>query len=163
MGKTEYWDEFIVPGSNDSEGQIEFNTSWDPLIEWGNNRAKNQDLTITMEESKNNQILDIKTGDWAYAGVMTGRLLDGKYATARSAGNYLAGLNGVTGTLQGQYISGETYMKLAGAYQQRQLTKINIAKILTLGTSFGPAPYYGEETYSGRMILKGIQSVNKRP
>jgi hypothetical protein len=118
-----------------------------------------------MQESKNNQVLDIKTNEeWAPApaGPMTGRLLNGKYATARSAGNYLAGMNGVTGTVQGQHISGETYMKLAGAYQQGELSAVNIAKILTYGASFGPAPYYGEQTYSGRRIQEGINVGYKK-
>jgi hypothetical protein len=74
-----------------------------------------------MERSKLGQVMDIKNNkDWApdyLGGPMTGRLLNGKYATARSAGNYLAGMNGVTGTFQGSQISGVTYMKLAGAYQ----------------------------------------------
>jgi hypothetical protein len=108
-----------------------------------------------MQESKNNQVLDIKTNEeWAPApaGPMTGRLLNGKYATARSAGNYLAG----------QHISGETYMKLAGAYQQGELSAVNIAKILTYGASFGPAPYYGEQTYSGRRIQEGINVGYKK-
>lgn len=49
-------------------------------------------------------------------------------------------------------------MKLAGAYQVGQLTKKNIFKIVMFGTSFGPVPYYGEEPYSGRRILQGIQA-----
>jgi len=107
--------------------------------------------------------LDIKNNiNYAPYGPMTGRLLNGKFATARSAGNFLAGLNGVTGTLQGFKISGETYMKLAGAYQQGKLTKANIAKIMIYGASFGPAPYYGEQEYSGRRILQGINYGTKK-
>lgn len=111
------------------------------------------------KESKLNQVLDIKNnGAWADAGAMTGRLLNGKFATARSAGNYLAGMNGVTGTFQGRHISGEIYMKLAGAYQVGEFSKWNIFRILAFGTAFGPAPYYGEEPYSGRRILQGINA-----
>ena len=164
MGETKFWDEFITP-NNKIEGTIHFGTaqSWDPLITAANNHANNQDLTITMNESKNNKILDIKTNKgWASDGPMTGRLLNGKYATARSAGNYLAGMNGMTGTIQGEHISGDTYMKLAGAYQQKVLTKANIASILVFGTSFGPAPYYGEQNYSGRRIAEGIQDGLKK-
>jgi hypothetical protein len=163
MGTTAYWDEFIKPGTNNAEGTIHFgeSQSWKPLIDWGNNRAKNQDLTVTMNESKLYQALDIKNNkSWAPEGPMTGRLLNGEYATARSAGNYLAGMNGVTGTFQGYHISGETYMKLAGAYQVGELTKANIVKIMTYGASFGPAPYYGEQTYSGRRIIEGIKAGN---
>ncbi len=168
MGETAYWDEFIVPNTNRAEGKISYTkddwSDWKPLIDWGNNHANNQDLTITMKESKSNGILDIKTNalGWAEDGPMTGRLLNGKFATARSAGNYLAGMNGVTGTIQGQQISGTTYMKLAGAYQVGKLSGFNIARIITFGTSFGPAPYYGEENYSGRRILEGINAGNKK-
>ncbi|GAA4779405.1 DUF6443 domain-containing protein [Olivibacter ginsenosidimutans] len=166
MGETEYWDEFIVPGTNKAGGSIHFSKdpeqSWDVLVAWGNRRAKNQDLSITQEESKLNGVLDIKNNRaWADAGPMTGRLLNGKYATARSAGNYLAGMNGVTGTFQGRHISGETYMKLAGAYQVGAFSKINILRILMFGAAFGPAPYYGEEPYSGRRILEGIKAGSK--
>lgn len=164
MGETSYWDEFIVPGTNTASGKIYFGQreSWTPLINWGSNRVRNQDLSITKEESRLKGRLDIKNReDWTFGNVMTGRLLDGKYATARSAGNYLAGMNGVIGTIQGHHISGETYMKLAGAYQLNLLTLANVFKILTFGTSFGPPPFYGEETYSGRRILEGINAGNK--
>jgi hypothetical protein len=69
-----------------------------------------------------------------------------------------AGMNGVTGTLQGQHISGKTYKKLTGAYQVGKLSPFNIFKILTYGASFGPSPYYGEEKYSGRRIQEGIDA-----
>lgn len=50
-------------------------------------------------------------------------------------------------------------MKLTGAYQQLDaLPKSVILDILINGTSYGPAPYYGEEPYSGRMILKGTKA-----
>lgn len=172
VGETEYWDEFIVPGTMRAEEKIILDPSkenniftistWNEVITERNKKANNQDLTITMEQSKLNKELDIKN-NYFYApyGPMTGRLLNGKFATARSAGNYLAGLNGVTGTFQGMKISGETYMKLAGAYQQGKLNLTNIAKILFLGKSFGPSPYYGEENYSGRRILQGINHGKK--
>jgi len=117
-----------------------------------------------MEQSKLNGYLDIKNDiNYAPYGPMTGRLLNGKFATARSAGNFLAGLNGVTGTLQGFKISGLTYMKLAGAYQVLGgLPKSTAAIILTTGKSYGPAPYYGEQEYSGRRILQGINYGTKK-
>jgi len=163
MGETEYWDEFADLETKTPVGRIMFSDdpkfSWHPLIDWGQTYANYQDLTLTMQDSKLNEILDMKhNSGWAPYGPMTGRMLNGKYATARSAGNYLAGMNGVTGTVQGRRISGETYMKLAGAYQLKKLSAPNIAKILLLGTSFGPAPYYGEQEYSGRRILEGIRA-----
>jgi len=169
MGTTKYWDEFLVPKEDNStptdiapNTKILFGTDWKALVDWGNDHANRQDLTITMEESKSSQLLDIKTNQqWAppsSGGTMTGRLLNGQYSTARSAGNYLAGMNGITGTIQGCHISGITYMKLAGAYQVGELTKFNILRIMTYGAQFGPAPYYGEMNYSGRRIAEGIQS-----
>ncbi|CAH0220122.1 DUF6443 domain-containing protein [Chryseobacterium sp. Bi04] len=175
MGETEYWDEFINPDTNMADGTIHFGAeqSWDPLIADANEHSKKAGLEQTMEESKLNQPLDIKNNkDWASEGPMTGRLLNGKYTTGRSAGNYLAGLNGVTSTLKGFYISGSTYMKMAGAYQRGLLTAPHsilnynaIASVLFFGNSYGPAPYYGEEPYSGRRILEGIkagENANKK-
>lgn len=170
MGETEFWDEFIAPGDKGGSGRIIFDPSkedgiikvgnWNEVIADRNKKANNQDLTVTMEQSKLNGELDIKHNiNYAPYGPMTGRLLDGKYATARSAGNFLAGLNG---TLQGLKISGLTYMKLAGAYQQGQLSMKNIGLIMLFGKSFGPAPYYGEQPYSGRRILQGINYGTKK-
>ncbi|WP_428331559.1 hypothetical protein [Mucilaginibacter sp.] len=87
---------------------------------------------------------------------MTGKLLAGKYAAAWSAGNYLAGYNGRERTSMGVHISFETYMKLAGALQQSHYNKMN-AGLMTLfcHPTFGPAPYYGEQDYTGRMVLQG--------
>lgn len=164
MGETEYWDEFVSPDSRMAEGRIHFGTeqSWDPLVTDANEHSKTAGLMQTMEESKLNQPLDIKNNkDWSPEGPMTGRLLNGKYATGRSAGNYLAGLNGVTSTLLGFKISGLTYMKLAGAYQRGLLDKFTVANIVLFGPSYGPAPYYGEEPYSGRRILEGIKAGEK--
>lgn len=173
MGETEFWDEFIAPGDTEGSGRIIYDPSkeqgliqigdWDGVIADRNKKAINQDLTITMEQSKKYGDLDIKHNiNYAPYGPMTGRLLNGKYATARSAGNFLAGLNGVTGTFQGHRISGLTYMKLAGAYQKGQLSMKNIGLIMMFGKSFGPAPYYGEEDYSGRWISKGINYGNSK-
>ncbi len=176
MGETEYWDEFADIKTKEPVGSIIFShdprDSWHPLIDWGHERSNNQDLFDTKSESGHGGILDIKLNtDWAPAGPMTGRILNGKYATARSAGNFLAGLNGVTGRAFGPKaaltdrpngrLSGITYMKLAGAYQVRQLSTINALKIVLRGVSFGPSPYYGEEEYSGRRIAEGIQAGEK--
>lgn len=164
MGETEHWDEFVDPDTNMASGTIHFGAeqSWDPLITDANEYSKKAGLEQTMEDSKLNQPLDIKNNkDWAPEGPMTGRLLNGKYATGRSAGNYLAGLNGVTSKIAGVRIGGDAYMKLAGAYQQGVLNKFNIARVLIYGASFGPAPYYGEEPYSGRRILEGIKAGEK--
>jgi hypothetical protein len=174
VGETEFEDEFLVPKRDNSTGTeikanttIKLETSWEPLVEWGNNRANRYDLSIVAQKSKSGQELDIKTNkSWApdkYGAEMTGRLLNGKYVTARSAGNYLAGMNGATGTFQGYHISKETYIKLAGALEVGAYSTWNAMRIVTFGISFGKSPYYGEMEYSGRMILKGFDvGVSKR-
>ena len=72
--------------------------------------------------------------------------MNGKYATVRSAGNFLAGMNGATGTLLGKHISLEVYMRLAGALHWGTNK---------FSTSIEP-PYYGEIPYAGRMIVAGF-------
>ena len=55
-------------------------------------------------------------------------------------------------------------MKLAGALQQGKYSKINAAKIVTFGTSYGPAPWYGEIEYTGREIERGFhRGYSERP
>lgn len=51
MGTTEFWNEFIIPGTNQAAGTILFGetSSWEPLIEKANNAANNQDLSVTMD------------------------------------------------------------------------------------------------------------------
>ncbi len=168
MGETKYWDEFKRPSDGTPSGAIDFGTSWDGLISTLNKEAVKFDLMDIATLSKNNRVFDIKsnkklmTGD---AGVYTGRLLEGKYATLRTAGNYLAGLNGRTGTLFGAHVSQTKYMMLAGALQQKIFTKTIAASIVDEKLSpknWWPAPYYGEEPYSGRAILDGWNSLDKK-
>ncbi|MFP3596099.1 hypothetical protein [Chryseobacterium sp. SIMBA_029] len=59
-------------------------------------------------------------------------------------------------------------MKMAGAYQKGLLSSPHailnynlIGSVLFFGNSYGPAPYYGEEPYSGRRILEGIKAGEK--
>ena len=72
-----------------------------------------------------------------YAGV--GGLLNGKYATSRSAGNFLAGYNAEGGTYFGVGISFKTFQKLAGALHieesnGKRLSKWQMADIVIRGT-----------------------------
>jgi hypothetical protein len=47
-------------------------------------------------------------------------------------------------------------MRLAGAYHSKgTLTRGMVANILLNNASYGPAPYYGEIPYAGRMIVNG--------
>jgi len=90
MGETEFWDEFIAPGDTEGSGRIIFDPlndasnknalisvkNWDEVIADRNNATNNQDLTLTMAQSKLNQPLDIKHNiNYAPYGPMTGRLL----------------------------------------------------------------------------------------
>jgi hypothetical protein len=114
------------------------------------------DLKEIGQNSKLFKRFDIKNNKTeAPNGPMTGKLLDGKYATARSAGNYLAGYNAGRGTYFGMGISFITEMKLAGALQVGAYNKWNAFRIVTFGTSFGPAPWYGEIEYTGRRVKEG--------
>ena len=156
MGETEYWDEFMSPESGKAEGKIDFGKSWEADIEALHAEAKKLDLKEVGELSKGGKKLDLKMDKGiAPNGPMSGKLLDGKYATARSAGNYLAGYNGSRGTYMGFGISFTTYMKLAGALQVGQYNTWNAFRITTFGTSFGPAPWYGEINYTGRRVQEG--------
>jgi hypothetical protein len=128
-----------------------------------NSQANQQDLEKTAGESKLKQRFDVKNKDWfAPDGPYTGKLLNGFYVSARSAGNFLAGWNGATGTFRGGYIDETTYMKLAGALNVNQFNKWNAAKIFLFGVSYGRAPYYGEDAYSGRQILRGFEYGEKQ-
>jgi len=160
MGKTEFWDEFLsIDHSGVPNGaRILFGQSFDKDMAALNGQANQQDLKKTAGESKLHQRFDVKNKDWfAPDGPYTGKLLNGMYASARSAGNFLAGWNGATGTFLGAHIDETTYMKLAGALNVNQFNQWNAAKIVTFGVSYGPAPYYGEDAYSGRQILKGFE------
>ena len=56
-------------------------------------------------------------------------------------------------------------MMLAGALQQKIFTKTIAASIVDEKLSpknWWPAPYYGEEPYSGRAILDGWNSLDKK-
>jgi len=158
MGETEYWDEFRAHDNKTGEtlesiqrgSKILFNETWDYIINVKNRTSDQTRLSLTAFGSLPNQEFDIKTNSYfAPHGPATGKLLKGKYATARSAGNYLAGLNGATGKFSGNHISLKTYMRLAGT--------------LHSGINNQGAPYYGEIPYAGRMIVAEFQSgINKR-
>ena len=159
MGETDYWDEFVNPETHKAEGKIEYGKSWDKLIDQLHEDALDMNLREIGEKSKLHQKFDIKSDKkLALFGAMTGRLLDGKYASARSAGNYLAGYNGRWGTYFGAYISLNTYMKLAGALNKGKYSAANAAGIFLFGNSYGPAPWYGEIEYTGRRVKQGWES-----
>lgn len=122
-----------------------FGTSWDLWIEALNAEATQAGLVATAFRSLPGKEYDIKTSPvLSPDGPYTGRLLGENYVSARSAGNFLAGMNGATGTINGEHISLKLYMRMAGALHRRGL-----------GGLFTP-PYYGEVESAGRWIVSGF-------
>ncbi len=150
VGETHFIDEFVDPESGEAKGQIVFGASWEETIEKTHKEAMKMDLIDIARESKPGGTFDIKAGS-----PIEGRLLEGKYVTKRSAGNYLAAYNARHGTLFGAHISYTTFVKLAGALHQGKFNSTNAAKIVLFGTSYGPPPWYGEIEYAGRMFPMG--------
>ena len=146
MGETEYWDEFGTEGKIKGDARIYFGTSWDFYIDRMNAEANKLGLSAVAFMSLPGGKYDIKTqGLYATKGSHVGRMLRGKYAMARSAGNYLAGMNGATGEIKGKHISLEIYMRMAGALHA-----------LKNRTNPFKTPYYGEIPYAGRQIVAGF-------
>lgn len=163
MGETENWDEFVSPetGKTLTNYKIQFGKSFDPIIADMHEKAKDMDLKEIASKSAGGQLFDIKKD---YVGV--GGLLNGKYATSRSAGNFLAGYNAEGATYFGTGISFTTFQKLAGALHieesnGKRLSKGQMANIVLFGTYSSSnikkfvAPTYGEVNYQYRMSLSG--------
>lgn len=166
MGETEYWDEFVSPedGSTLVETRIQYNKSFMPIIEKKHKESLGMNLVDIASESVGDGNFNIKI---KYKNI--GGLLNGKYVTSRSAGNFLAGYNASTGKYIGLGTTFNTFQRLAGALHIQEsggnkLTKRQMLGILLNG-SFRPynpsdvdkfkAPTYGENTYQYRMSRKG--------
>ncbi|WP_201289451.1 RHS repeat domain-containing protein, partial [Tenacibaculum maritimum] len=159
MGETAHWDEFISPetGKTMTNYKIQFGKSFDPIIDDMAKKADDMDLKEIASKSGPKGLFDIKNDYKNVAG-----LLNGKYATSRSAGNYLAGYNAEGGTYFGISISFTTFQKLAGALHVKGgLTTSQKAGIVIKGTSYGPAPTYGEVNYQYRMSKSGWNQSKK--
>jgi len=148
MGETEYWDEFVVYDDQGGmtgrvSGRIIFNESWDFTIFDKNLEARRIGLQWTAWESTPKEEFDIKAdAKISPFGRYTRRLFKGKYVSARSAGNYLAGYNASTVKSNwGNYITREGFLKVAGHLHN---------------SAGGPSPYYGEIPYATRWIERGI-------
>jgi hypothetical protein len=166
IGETENWDEFVNPETCKAltKTTIQVGKSFDPIIKKMHEKAKGMDLVEIAQESKGGKLFDIKKD---YENV--GALLNGKYATSRSAGNFLAGYNAESGTYLKIGIEFETFQKLAGALHIEEscgakLSKSQMAKILLTGdyNSADPnkndkfkAPTWGEVNYQYRMSKAG--------
>lgn len=106
-------------------------------------------------------LFDIKKD---YLGI--GRMLNGKYVSSRSAGNYLAGYNASRSTYLGIGISFETFQKLADALHieesaGRRLSNTQKTDIVMFGVYNSSnhnkfkAPTWGEIPYQYRISKKG--------
>ena len=166
MGETEFWDEFISPetGNVMTNIRIQFGKSFMPIIQRMHEESLNMNLVEIAMESKGVGKFNIKN---KYINV--GALLNGKYATSRSAGNFLAGYNASTGSYKGVRIWFNKYQQLAGALHiqessNNELTKSQMRQIVLYG-SFTPSnlqdiykfvpPTYGEVEYQYRMSKMG--------
>jgi RHS repeat-associated protein len=193
VGETEYWDEFAA--INEKTGAVIYDSRGNPVVardpdgnvaiimfgkhfdEDVNNlagEARDGDLEETLQLERHGRRYDIKTNKQiAPYGYYTGKLLNGKYVSARSAGNYLAGMNAALGKVftpvgtadRGavvwgwHHISEDQFMRLAGAYQVLGEKMGTWDKIQAyFGTEYGPKPYYGELPYSGRWISAGFKA-----
>ena len=152
MGMTKYWDEFMNHNNNTGAatkpaGKIHYGESWESTVISYNELSMNLGLEATAIGSLPNGVFDIKShAAIAPDGAMTGKLLEGYYASARSAGNYLAGLNGATARgMFGQHISYKTFISLAGLLHMKDN-----------GMS-RQGEYKGEIPYSGRRIKEGFE------
>jgi hypothetical protein len=164
MGETEYWNEFIDVDSNTIPAgtKILFGQNWTSTINKYIDKAKDMGLKEIAANSTVNSPLDLKNQkEDAPNGFLTGKLFNGKYTSARSIGNYLAGYFGATHSFYGYSVTKNQYMGLAGALQTKDWDGHGKGKafmILEFGVRYGDAPYYGEIEYSGRMISKGYDA-----
>ena len=148
IGETEHWDEFVSPetGKAMTEYRIQVGKSFDPIIDKLAKEADGMGLIDIAKESGPGGKFDVKND---YKNV--GGLLNGKYATSRSAGNYLAGYNANNGV-----INFTIFQKLAGALHVKgSLSNAEKAQIVITGKAYGPAPAYGEVMYQYRMSVQG--------
>ena len=169
VGETEQWDEFVSPetGKTMTNYKIQFGKSFDPIIERMHEKAEDMNLIEIAKASRGGGLFDIKKD---YENV--GALLNNKYATSRSAGNFLAGYNAESGRIMGLGISFEKFQKLAGALHIEEsndntLTKGQMLDIVISGKYQSSntkrfkahpkfkAPTWGEVMYQYRMSKAG--------
>ncbi|RNC79864.1 MAG: hypothetical protein ED557_12050 [Balneola sp.] len=68
-------------------------------------------------------------------------------------------MNGATTSAYGYTLTLNQFLKVAGAVHQGKYNGAStVAKVVLFGTSYGPAPYYGEIPYAGRMIINGYNA-----
>lgn len=167
VGQTEYWDEFREQDNESGEvlenvapgAKINFGGSWETTILLKEREARQLNLIERAEELKPGGNFDIKNE--AQGGPHVGALLEGKYATARSAGNYLAGKLGATGTLGSAWLSENSMLRLSGALHRGKLTDRNAIRIVLFGAEFGrEIPYAERRIRQG--FRAGVRSLDSR-
>jgi len=167
MGSTAHWDEFLneVHGDNGDnfndiiqDSKIDFDGDWTYTIDEMYQDAFLNMLNILDHGYLKNIIDELPNGkyDLKTKGYKpgVGKKLNGKYATARSAGNYLAGQIGSLYPL-----TFDRYMQIAGALHAAG--KMGVFINTTFGLKFGIAPWFGEVDYCGRMTQAGW--LSKKP
>jgi len=176
IGETAIWHEFrehdkagnptsqIAPGA-----QIVKGLDFLPVVNEINQAAKELTLGAVMDLSKNGQPFDIKTNTTlAPSGSNTGGLLGDYFVTARSAGNFLFGMNGAnvsTNSYVNDYLSFDALMRVAGEYEQTGKMDATTAVGLRTGAispTVNVAPFYGESSYSGLYIMAGYEYGKSR-
>jgi RHS repeat-associated protein len=156
MGETAFWDEFLSPETGKEFGKINFGASWDGVLDELHQKSKTMNLIEMAQNSKAGKLFDLKK-DYP----SEGRLLDGKYISSRSAGNYLAAFNAAFGKYGIVGVNFTGFMKLAGALHVHgklgiELSKSEMGLLLTNShKGDGPAPAYGENSYCYRMCSYG--------
>jgi RHS repeat-associated protein len=140
IGETYYWDEFRAGD------RILFGQSWNnELVDLACDGCTEGKGSLAWN-SRSGKRFDIKSKYQRG----TGKMLNGKYISAESAGNFLAGFN--AGGRNG--LSFIKYMQLAGAYHQAQSLQGPLSNVIT-GNPSGLYPWFGEIDYAGRMIVWG--------
>ena len=143
IGETYYWDEFRYGD------RILFNQKWeDELIDLAEDGIDDGRIPLAFK-SRTGRKFDLKSRYSLGNNRYVGKLMNGKYISAESAGNFLAGFN-ASGRGGLSFIK---YMQLAGAYDQGGL--IAVINNYVTGQLYGKYPWYGENNYAGRMIVWG--------
>ncbi|MCK8523270.1 DUF6443 domain-containing protein [Aquimarina sp. D1M17] len=156
IGETRNADEFINPenGKVFKDFTLYVDAKWEAILRPLAKKAESLDLIEVANESRPTKTFDVK-----YFYPKQARLLGGKYATSRTAGNFLAGYNAQGATYYGAGISFVTFQKIAGSLHKKQFSKSNVLGIMFKGKTFGPAPFYGEVPYQYRASKLGWDSA----
>jgi RHS repeat-associated protein len=158
MGETAYWDEFVDRKHNgelirNPDGSYKpydnYDISFDDDDTWDDDISRYFSMSGLFNildlalESSPNGFFDLKSHT-----SNIGKKLNGKYATAESAGNYLAGLNAAS------RVGFDLYMRLAGSVHVNGNSKLALINSF-IGKEYGTYPWYGEINYCTRRVMEG--------